>query len=119
MHECGYIAEGICYRWNVLTLFEAAKDLVSFDFLVDQVDLKNCFWFKENPSVEEVLIHFRKLNNIDFTHPIILAPDGTILDGIHRVARARLDQLKTIKAVQFEILPEADSQTYVNDQKFL
>ena len=115
MHHCGYISEGVCYRWKVETLIEAAQNIECCDFDVFQVNLKHCFWFEEIPNVEQVLQHFKQVQNTDLSHPIILAPDGTILDGIHRIVKARLDGKKTLKAVRFETLPEAESQEWVGD----
>lgn len=119
MHKCGYISNGICYQWSVDKLISASEKLTAFDFNVDSVDLKNCFWFQKIPNVEEILLHIKQINRADISFPIILAPDGTILDGIHRIVKARSLNLKIIKAVQFKELPEPDSKKDVGDQKNL
>jgi len=41
-------------------------------------------------------------------YPIILAPDGRVMDGMHRVVRALLEGLPTIAAVRFDVHPEPD-----------
>jgi len=40
--------------------------------------------------------------------PIILNPDGRVLDGNHRVAKAMLERHRTIKAVRIIEMPEPD-----------
>jgi elongation factor P hydroxylase len=44
----------------------------------------------------------------DRSYPIILAADGRVMDGMHRIARAVLDGETTIKAVRFTTDPEPD-----------
>jgi hypothetical protein len=46
--------------------------------------------------------------SVDVSHPIILGPDGRVLDGMHRVARALLEGRLSIQAVRLVVLPEPD-----------
>jgi hypothetical protein len=48
------------------------------------------------------------MDEVDTEYPIILAPDGGVMDGMHRVARAIFEGRATIRAVQFEEMPEPD-----------
>ena len=41
----------------------------------------------------------------DLSYPIILAPDGTIADGRHRLIKALTEKKEFINAVQLESLP--------------
>jgi hypothetical protein len=50
----------------------------------------------------------RMVVEVDPSFPILLGPDGRVLDGMHRVARALLDGRSTIEAVQLFELPEPD-----------
>lgn len=47
----------------------------------------------------------KQILDILMEYPIILDEDGAIFDGRHRVARAMLDEMESIKAVRFEIDP--------------
>jgi len=51
-----------------------------------------------------------KLDNLPLKslHPIILASDGRVMDGMHRVCKALNENRETISAVQFENDPEPD-----------
>jgi hypothetical protein len=63
---------------------------------------------------EEVLtwrglaFHVRLMDEADLAFPIILAADGTVMDGMHRVAKALRLGRGAIEAVQFESDPVPD-----------
>lgn len=71
-------------------------------------DLTKMFWFAnlEQASVFEVLEHFRRIMAVSVEDPIVLAPDGSVLDGLHRIARAVLDNRSSIPARQLLVEPE-------------
>jgi hypothetical protein len=48
------------------------------------------------------------MDEADLAHPIILAAEGTVMDGMHRVAKALRLGLGEIEAVQFESDPLPD-----------
>jgi hypothetical protein len=73
---------------------------------VDQV-----YWFDDRdqlPTVRNIMMHVRLVQEVDPSFPIILGADGRVMDGMHRVVRALLENQDTIRAVQFEVQPEPD-----------
>ena len=48
------------------------------------------------------------INEADLSFPIILAANGEVMDGRHRIAKAALEGRPTIGAVQFDTDPPAD-----------
>ncbi len=52
--------------------------------------------------------HIRLINEADLSYPIILAANGEVMDGRHRIAKAALEGRTTIGAVQFETDPPPD-----------
>ena len=48
------------------------------------------------------------IQQADLSYPIILSADGKVMDGMHRVAKAKLLNHLTIKAIRFEITPPAN-----------
>jgi hypothetical protein len=60
------------------------------------------------PTVRRIVEHLRLVEEADLSHPIILAADGRVMDGMHRVAKALLRGDDTIRAVRFEVDPEPD-----------
>jgi hypothetical protein len=52
--------------------------------------------------------HMQMIDEADYSFPIILSSDGRVMDGMHRVAKALLEDRTEIEAVQFEQDPEPD-----------
>lgn len=74
-------------------------------------DIDSDYWFfhqSAKPTVREIVEHARLISQADTACPIILGPDGRVMDGMHRVARALLERRSSISAVELEALPEPD-----------
>ena len=73
-------------------------------------ELDTDYWFKDGqqPTVRAVAEHFRLMEAADLSYPIILAADGRVMDGMHRIAKALSLGLETVEAVRFEKQPEPD-----------
>jgi len=52
--------------------------------------------------------HIQLIESADLSFPIILSPEGRVMDGMHRVIKALLTGRATIDAVQFGTDPEPD-----------
>ncbi len=89
---------------------------LSASFEVEEIDLSSVwevdtvYWFdeREKPTVRKVIEHARLIQEVDLAHPIIVGPDGRVMDGMHRVARALLEGATTIRAVRFDAIPDPD-----------
>jgi hypothetical protein len=90
---------------------------LSSDLPIEEVDLDSIdevdtnYWFGNEfcpPTVRLIIEHFRLIQDVDSAYPIILGPDGRVMDGMHRIARAILDGQSTIRAVRMEVLPPPD-----------
>ena len=93
-------------EWNASTLFQAAKDLVPYDLQLAALDLDRPF--PSATTLSLFLFQAKRVSEADLSHPIIQAPDGWIMDGCHRIAKAILEGRTTIKAVRLPVLPEPD-----------
>ena len=56
-------------------------------------------------SARELAEHVTRVYDASLDHPILLDPDGFIMDGWHRVVKALCQKRQTIKAVRFTELP--------------
>ena len=67
-------------------------------------------WFDDaqKPTVRKVVEHVRIIEEVDLSYPIILGPDGRVMDGMHRVASAILEGRLKITAVRLPELPDPD-----------
>jgi hypothetical protein len=95
----------------VENLWRAAEGLPVIQVEVEAIpDLDWVCWFDTHkpPTCRAVANHARRIYEADFSYPIILAPDGSLMDGGHRLAKAYLNGITHVDAVQFETLPEPD-----------
>ena len=63
----------------------------------------------EGQTWNELIAHVRLIEAADLAYPIILASDGTVMDGMHRIVKAMLAGHDDIVAVQFDQDPAPDS----------
>ena len=101
--------------WDVDRLIELSRDLPVEHLEVSSISqLDTAYWSPTQPlTVRQIAEHFRLVREVDPSYPIILAADGRVMDGMHRVIRALLDGRTTIPAVQFEFQPEPDFRNCV------
>jgi hypothetical protein len=62
----------------------------------------------EHPTWYSLADHIRLVLEADLSFPIILSASGAVMDGRHRVAKAVLEGLDTVEAVQFPEDPPPD-----------
>ena len=62
----------------------------------------------EHQTWRSMLQHIKLIEEADLSFPIILSSNGTVMDGMHRIAKAVLQDKNDIEAVQFEKDPEPD-----------
>ena len=103
--------------WDVRRLIKLSEN-----FSIKKVDpstlpdIHNNHWYMEEgavPSPSSIVEHVRLIEACDLSYPIILDAQGRVMDGMHRVCKALLQDLPEIDAVQFIEDPEPD---YVNCQ---
>lgn len=102
--------------WDVLKLVRLSKDFEVIEVPLNEIrELKETYWFGLGapPISEDIAHHAKLIYSADISYPIILCPEGRVMDGMHRVCKAFLDERKTILAVKFTELHEPD---YVGKQ---
>jgi hypothetical protein len=102
--------------WDVDRLIRLSAGLpVSLVAVADIPDLDTAYWStgKTDPAltVREIVAHATLMRDVDLSYPVILAADGSVMDGMHRVARALLDGVASVPAVRFvqDPLPDCPS----------
>jgi hypothetical protein len=97
--------------WDVDQLIELTKDApIEEVVLTDLPEIDSAYWFDSSdaPTVRKIVEHFRLMQEVDLSYPIIIGPDNRIMDGMHRVARALVEGRKTITAVRLLKVPDPD-----------
>ncbi len=103
----GLLGHGITFDgddYKVTDLIEASKGLP-----VIELNLSDIFTDYPSPcgdTMESFMMHVEKVNNADLSYPIILSPGNSVLDGKHRLIKALIEKLETIKAVRLERMPQ-------------
>jgi hypothetical protein len=102
--------DGHYFTWDVHRLIELTKRYPVKEYSLSRIrELDECFWFDgTSPTCREVALHAKQIAATDLKHPIILSAEGRVMDGMHRVCKALLENRDTIAAVQFERNPAPD-----------
>jgi len=96
--------------WDVDRLVTLTQDLPRRQVAVASIRELHQPKFGEGEALtwRTLLEHMQLIDAADLSYPIILAADGLVMDGMHRVAKAVREGRETIDAVQFSIDPEPD-----------
>ena len=62
----------------------------------------------ERPTCKSIAEHMRLVQAADLAYPIIICPQGRVMDGMHRVVKAWLEGRSTVLAYYLPVLPEPD-----------
>lgn len=101
-------------NWHVDRLWQIAENHTKAQVSVDYLWHKykdQWYWFDskdERINYDKFLHHYQRCQEADLNYPILIFPDDRIADGVHRLVKAKLLGLKTISAIIFTELPEAD-----------
>lgn len=104
--EGGWTHKG--YHWDSATLYRAAEGLKPFDLPLAGIDMNTLPW--NFTRFTDYIYHAKRVEKADIKYPIILDPDGTIIDGWHRIAKAVLKGNIYIKAVRLTVMPIHDRE---------
>ena len=103
-------ADGLL-AWDVLKLIDLTKDYEIIEVAVKDIrELKEVYWFGLGapPIMEDIAEHAKSIFEADISYPIILCPEGRVMDGMHRVCKALIEKQKYIKAVKLTKLHAPD-----------
>jgi hypothetical protein len=106
-------ADGSVLVWRVERLLQLARGLPRKSVPLSSItEFDTVYWFggpqEIKPTCRAVVEHAKRIAEVDLAYPIILAAEGWVMDGMHRVAKAVLEGMQEIQAVQFEKNPEPD-----------
>ena len=91
-------------QWLVSDLITRAEKLQVNDMPLEHL----CLDFSINGmNVKEFVSHMKIVLDADLEYPIILDENACVFDGRHRVARALLEDIESIKYKRFEEDPQS------------
>lgn len=97
--------------WDVLKLIKLSTNFDTVQVALSEIrELHESYWFGlgDPPLSIDIAKHAKQIYEADLSYPIILCPEGRVMDGMHRVCKAHLESCKTISAVKFVNLHAPD-----------
>lgn len=96
--------------WDVHRLVSLTQNYPVQQIPLSQIaELDESFWFEgELATCRAVALHAKLIQETDLAYPIILSSSGRVMDGMHRVCKALLENRPTVAAVRFVKDPEPD-----------
>jgi hypothetical protein len=98
--------------WDVHRLIDLANDIQPCAVALSEIaEIDEPYWYDAEdppPTCRNLIEHMRLVEATDLGYPIILSPDGRVMDGMHRVAKALLVGQTSIMAVRLHTMPEPD-----------
>jgi len=103
-------ADGSMRFYRMHQFWELAEDLPVKKIRLSELDgFDEVLWFggPRNilPTCRAIAEHARDIYEADLSYPIILSPDGEVLDGFHRICKAFLQGMEELDAVQLTTMP--------------
>ena len=98
--------------WDVHRLIDLTLGLTPIDVPLEDIrELNESYWFSgegDQPTCRKIAEHAQLINESSLEHPIIINTDGRVMDGMHRVCKALMNEMKSIKAFRLAATPEPD-----------
>lgn len=96
--------------WDVDRLVELTRDFPRKSVPLTAIRELDQPWSgdEEHQTWRAMIAHIQLMDEAELAYPIILSADGSVMDGMHRVAKALRLGHDTIEAVQLEVDPPAD-----------
>jgi hypothetical protein len=98
--------------WDVHRLIRLAKPLPSRPVrLADIHELDENWWYDTStdlPTPRALASHMTLVQQADLAYPVLLCSDGRLMDGMHRLVKALLEQRDCVLAVRFPVTPKPD-----------
>lgn len=96
--------------WDIERLWKQARGEPVLDLCLEAIDLDQTVWFEpgEKPTVRKVADHLRRVLATNPDHPVILRPNGELMDGWHRLVKAWIEGRESIPGIRLPKDPLPD-----------
>ena len=100
------------HYWKATTLWHLSETLP-----VEQVPLESFDWTNDNfqcgslsdpPLWRDIGDHTKRILAANLKYPIVISPDGAVMDGMHRILKCYAFGLPTVPAVRMPTIPPPD-----------
>lgn len=98
--------------WDVGKLIALAKDIEPEVLALDEIrELDEAYWYAagdDAPTCRPIAAHVRLIADADLAYPIVVCPQGRVMDGMHRVVKALAAGHAGIAARRLAAMPPPD-----------
>lgn len=96
--------ESDTYIWDVDNLVALTRNFKVKEILLSEIkELNEPYWYPDShPTTQDIIDHMILIQEADLSYPIIICSQGRIMDGMHRVGKAKILGEVKICAVQFD-----------------
>ncbi len=105
------VVNGQRHVWVVRSLWGLVGALTPFEYeLASFKGFEQDMWYGNGsePTLRSVIEHMQRIRDAEMSFPIILSETGVVMDGIHRLCKARLEGQQRVQAIQFVVDPPPD-----------
>ncbi len=104
--------------WKVETLWRLAEALPIQHLPLEEIYWAddNCAYLEEDDSYLNFAKHVKRVLDADLSFPIIISSKGIVMDGMHRLVKAHIFGVPTVKAVRFSEMPPPDCVERKNER---
>ena len=107
------LVQGDVHTWLIQSLVEATASHPVSEVPLSELDhhLDTNGWFDEGrkPTLRAIADHWKRMQSVDLSFPIIISKEFGLMDGMHRLMKAHATGQKTIKAVLLDETPAPDT----------
>jgi hypothetical protein len=98
------------FAWDVDRLIKMSQHLPRKRIQLNQLrEVDESFWrTAEKPTLRSVAEHCKLVAEADLSFPILLSKNGKVMDGLHRIVKALMQERDEIDAIQFTEALEPD-----------
>ncbi len=108
------------FAWDVDKLVRQTSNFEIIDVPLSEIsEFEQPYWYLDTsdvPTCRSIADHMKLVQKCELRFPIILAADGSVMDGMHRVCKAYLNGQTTLKAVKFKTTPKPDFENVQPDE---
>lgn len=98
--------------WDINALLLKSADLPIKEIALTSIlEFEETWWYQTRedvPNCRSLVDHMRLILACELQYPILLSPDGRLMDGMHRVCKAHLEGRSSILSRQLLKLPPPD-----------
>ncbi|MBL1407656.1 hypothetical protein [Sphingobacterium faecale] len=100
------------YAWDVERLIQLTQGLHPETIHLNEInEFNETYWYSDegdSPTCRSIAEHMKLIKEADLAYPILICPEGKLMDGMHRVVKAYLEGLSSVQAFRLAILPQPD-----------